>query len=86
MMNQEKGKKVMKKYKEKGGYSVKGLEHRVTYFIRIMFMNYNLQGEETIVKTKFIHMKHSFFLQILHKYLNSSWRLFFYTVLQLLVI
>ena len=40
MINQEKGKEVVNKYKGKGGYSEKRLEHRVTYNIRIMFMNY----------------------------------------------
>ena len=51
----------MKKYKGKGGYSAEGYEQRVTYIIRIMFMNY--RGNK-IAKTKFNHMKHSFFLQI----------------------
>ena len=40
MINQEKGKEVVNKYKGKGGYSEKRLEHRVIYNIRIMFMNY----------------------------------------------
>ena len=61
MINQEKDKEVVKKYKWKGGYSAEGLEQRVTYIIRIMFMNYRVKK---IVKTKFIHMKHSFFLEI----------------------
>ena len=38
-----------------------GLEQMVTYIIRIMFINYRVKK---IVRTKFIHMKHSFFLQI----------------------
>ena len=54
MINQEKGVEVVKKYKGKGGYSAAGLEQRVTYIIRIMFMNYRVKK---IVKTKFIHMK-----------------------------
>ena len=37
MINQGKGKEVVKKYKGKGGYSAEGLEQRVTYIIRIMF-------------------------------------------------
>ena len=60
MINQEKGKEVVNKYKGKGGYSAEGLEQRETYIIRIMFMNYRVKK---IAKTKFIHMKHSFFLQ-----------------------
>ena len=43
MKHQEKGKKVMKKYKGKGRYSEEGLEQRVTYIIRIMFMNYRVK-------------------------------------------
>ena len=35
MINQRKGKEVVKKYKGKGGYSAQGLEQRVTYIIRI---------------------------------------------------
>ena len=42
MINQEKGKEVVKKYKGNGGYSTEGLEQRVTYIIRIMFMNYRV--------------------------------------------
>ena len=38
-----------------------GLEQRVTYIIRIMFINYRVKKK---VKTKFIHMKHSFFVDI----------------------
>ena len=62
MINQEKGKEVVKKHIGKGeysaeGYSAEGFEQRVTYIIRIMFMNYRLKK---IVKTKFIHMKHIF--------------------------
>ena len=33
----------MKKYKGKGGYSAEGLEQRVTYIIRNMFMNYRVK-------------------------------------------
>ena len=33
----------MKKYKGKGGYSAGGLEQRVTYIIRNMFMNYRVK-------------------------------------------
>ena len=65
MINQEKGKdKVVKKYKGKGG-----LEQRVTYIIRIMFMNYRMKK-----KTKLTHIKHScfFYRYNLHNYLNSS--------------
>ena len=40
MINQKKG-KVMMKYK--GGYSAEGLEQRVIYIIRIMFMNYRVK-------------------------------------------
>ena len=36
-------KEVVKKYKGKGGYSAEGLEQRVTYYIKIMFI-YELQG------------------------------------------
>ena len=43
MINQEKGKEVVKKYKGKGGYSAEGLEQRETYIIRIMFMNYRVK-------------------------------------------
>ena len=49
MINQEKGKEVVKKYKGKGGYSAEGLEQRVTYIIRIMFMNYRVKKK--IAKT-----------------------------------
>ena len=35
MINQEKGKEVVKKYKGKGGYSAEGLEQRVTYNIEL---------------------------------------------------
>ena len=48
----------MKKCKGKGGYSAEGLEQSVTYIIRNMFMNYRVKK---IVKTKFNHMKHSYF-------------------------
>ena len=51
MINQEKGKEELREYKGKGGYSAKGLEQRVTYVIKIMFMNYRVKK---IVKTKFI--------------------------------
>ena len=40
--NLEKGKEMVMKYKGKGGYSAEGLEQRVTYIIRIMFMNYRV--------------------------------------------
>ena len=43
IINQEKGKEVVRKYKGKGGYSAEGLEQRVTYIIRIMFMNYRVK-------------------------------------------
>ena len=59
MINQEKGKEVVKKV-GKGGYSLEGLEQRVTYIIRNMFMNYRVKK---IIKTKFIHIIH-IFLQI----------------------
>ena len=49
---------MVRKYKGKGGYSAEGLEHRVTYAYKIMFMNYNV---EKIVKTKVIHMIHRFY-------------------------
>ena len=58
IINQEKGKKVWRKYRRNGVYSAEGLEQRVTYVIKIMFMNYRVKK---IVKTKFIHMIHSFF-------------------------
>ncbi len=60
----------MKKYKGKGGYSGEGLKQRVTYIIRIMFMNYKVKK---IAKTKFIHMKNSYFFYRynLQNYLNS---------------
>ena len=61
MINQGKGKEVVKKYKGKGGYSAEGLEQWVTFIIRIMFMNHRVKK---IVKTKFIHMKHIFFTDI----------------------
>ena len=61
MKNEEKGKEVVRKYKGKGGYSAEGLEHRVTYAYKIMFMNYRVKKR---VKTKFIQFIHSFFLQI----------------------
>ena len=51
----------MRKYKGKGGYSAEGLKQRVTYLIRIMFMNY---GVKKIVKTKFIHKKDSYFFTV----------------------
>ena len=43
MIKQEKGKEVVKTYKGKGGYSADGLEQRVTYIIRIRFMNYRVK-------------------------------------------
>ena len=61
MINQEKGKEVVKKYKGKGGYSAEGLEQMVTYIIRIMFMNYRVKK---IVMTTFIHIIHSLLFQI----------------------
>ena len=61
MINEEEGKEVVKKYKGKEGYSVEGLEQRVTYVFKIMFLNYRVKK---IVKTKFIHMIHSFFTDI----------------------
>ena len=45
----------------KGGYSAEGLEQRVTYVIKIIFMNYRVKK---IIKTKFIHMIHSYFTDI----------------------
>ena len=48
MINQGKGQEVVRKYKGKGGYSA---EQRVTYVIKIMFMNYRVKK---VVKTKFI--------------------------------
>ena len=70
MINQGKGQEVVRKYKGKGGYSAEGLEQRVTYIIRNMFMNY--RGKK-IAKTKFIHIKNSYFFYRynLHNYLNS---------------
>lgn len=70
MINQELGKEGVKKYKGKGGYSAEGLEQRVTYIIRNMFMNYRVKK---IAKIKFIHMKNSYFFYRynLHNYLNS---------------
>ena len=68
-------KEVVKKYKGKGGYSAEGLEQRVTYIIRIMFMNNRVKKIDS--NNKFILMKHSFFYRYnLHNYLNSFWRLF----------
>ena len=44
MINHEKGMEVVQKYKGKGGYSWKGWNRaRVTYIIRIMFMNYRVK-------------------------------------------
>ena len=60
MINQEKGKEVVKKYKGKGGYSAEGLEQRVTYIIRNMFMNYRVKKIAKI----YPHEKQLFFLQI----------------------
>ena len=37
LMNQEKGKEVVKNDRGKGGYSTEGLEQRVTYIIKIMY-------------------------------------------------
>ena len=70
MINQELVKEGVKKYKGKGGYSAEGLEQRVTYIIRNMFMNYRVKK---IAKIKFIHMKNSYFFYRynLHNYLNS---------------
>ena len=60
----------VREYKEKGGYSAVELEHRVTYVIRIMFMNFRVKK---IIMTKFIHMIHSFFYRYnLHNYLKRS--------------
>ena len=59
MIKQEKGKEVVKKYIRKGRV-LSGRVGRVTYIIRIMFMNHRVKK---IVKTKFIHIKH-IFLQI----------------------
>ena len=50
----------MKKYKGKGGYSAEGLEQRVTYIIRNMFMNYRVKKIAKI----YPHEKQLFFLQI----------------------
>jgi len=70
MISQEKDKDEVREYKGK-----EGLEQRVTYVIKIMFMNYRVKK---IVKTKFIQITHSFFYRYdLHDYLNRSWRLFF---------
>ena len=49
MIIEEEGKEVVKKYKGKEGYSVEGLEQRVTYVFKIMFLNYRVKK---IVKTK----------------------------------
>ena len=63
MKNQEKGKEVVSKYKGKGGYSGEGL---VGTEGNIIFLNYMMKK---IVKTKFIHMIHSFFYTFnLHNY------------------
>ena len=56
MISQEKDKDEVREYKGK-----EGLEQRVTYVIKIMFMNYRVKK---IVKTKFIQITHSYFLQI----------------------
>ena len=70
MISQEKDKDEVREYKGK-----EGLEQRVTYVIKIMFMNYRVKK---IVKTKFIQITRSFFYRYdLHDYLNRSWRLFF---------
>ena len=60
MINQELGKEGVKKYKGKGGYSAEGLEQRVTYIIRNMFMNYRVKKIAKI----YPHEKQLFFLQI----------------------
>jgi len=47
----------MRNYKGKGGYSAVGLEQRVIYVFKLCSV-------KKIVKTKFIHMTHSFLMQI----------------------
>ena len=44
MKNQEKGKREVREYKEKGGYSAEGLEQRLTYVFKINI--YELQSVE----------------------------------------
>ena len=56
MISQEKDKDEVREYKGK-----EGLEQRVTYVIKIMFMNYRVKK---IVKTEFIHIIHSILIQI----------------------
>ena len=47
----------VREYKEK-----EGLEQRVTYVIKILFINYRVKK---IVKTKFIQITHSFFTDMI---------------------
>ena len=47
-------------YKGKGGYSAEGLEQRVTYIIRNMFMNYRVKKIAKI----YPHEKQLFFLPL----------------------
>ena len=43
MINQENGKEEVREYKPEGAYLVYGLEQRVIYVIKIMFMNYRVK-------------------------------------------
>ena len=61
MINQEKGMEVVRKYKGKGGYSAEGLEQRLTYVIKIMFMNYRVKDPNNF-----------FYRYNLHNYINRS--------------
>ena len=57
MISQEKDKDEVREYKGK-----EGLEQRVTYVIKILFINYRVKK---IVKTKFIQITHSFFTDMI---------------------
>jgi len=69
MINQEKGKKVWRKYRRNGVYSAEGLEQRVTYVIKIMFMNYKVKK---IVKTMFVHIHSQFFALTQHTNIQKA--------------
>ena len=56
-----KGMEVVMKYKGKGGYSAEGLEQRLTYVIKIMFMNYRVKDPNNF-----------FYRYNLHNYINRS--------------
>ena len=57
MISQEKDKDEVREYKGK-----EGLEQRVTYVIKILFINYRVKK---IVKPKFIQITHSFFTDMI---------------------